>query len=166
MRKILLTALFLLLPVLSVAQTFEATATITIKRKSDGANATQNKADKSLREDIARYVVHAAGGVVNPTQKDAQGNCLPFTLIIGSKTINVDIYNRNAETCAVAIVNNAPDLKSLNNLITILERLMRTQFNFLTDMQFLADSVAVAAKTAETNAANDVARVAEKVDVP
>lgn len=141
---------------------FTTTATLTISRKSD----TQNKADQALLRDIERFVVYHAGAVVNPTQKDAQGNCLPFTTTIGSKTINVDVYNRDASTCAVAIVNSKTDIKGQAAMVAILNRLINAQFNFFTDTTFVADATATAAKTAETSAKSDTTRAGEKVDPP
>jgi hypothetical protein len=167
MKKLLILILLTcVLPVIARAQTFTTTATITITRKSDGAGATQNKADQALMRDIERYVVGVSGAIVNPTQKSDFGACLPYTFTLGNKTINVDIYNRDAETCAVAIVNGRTDLRSLNALSNILQRLIVTQFNFLTDAHYVQDAAITAAKAAETTAAGDAARTAEKVDPP
>lgn len=165
-RFLILTFCFLALATVANAQTFTATTTITIARKSDGAGATQNKADQALLRDIERYVVNVAGAIVNPTQKDAGGVCQPFTATIGKRTINIDIYNRDAGTCAVVITNGRTDLRSFNAVTTILNRLVNAQFNFLTDVQFVQDAAVTAAKAAETSANGNATRTAEKVDIP
>lgn len=167
MKRFLIFAFcFFALAVTANAQTFTSTTTITISRKSDGAGATQNKADQALLRDIERYVVGVAGAIVNPTEKDAAGVCLPFTATIGKRTINIDIYNRDAGTCEVVITNGRTDLRSFNAVTSILNRLVNAQFNFLTDAQFVQDAAVTAAKTAEASANADAARTAEKVDVP
>lgn len=165
-RFLIFTFCFLALAIAANAQTFTSTTTITISRKSDGASATQNKADQSLLRDIERYVVGVAGAIVNPTQKDAGGACQPFTATIGKRTINIDIYVRDASTCAVVTTNGRTDLRSFNAVTNILNRLVNAQFNFLTDAQFVQDAVMTAAKAAETSANGDAPRTAEKVDVP
>ena len=157
---------FLALAITASAQTFTSSATITISRKSDGAGATQNRADQALLRDIERYVVGVAGAIVNPTEKNESGVCLPFTYTVGSRTINIDIYNRDAGTCAVVITNGRTDLRSFNAVTNILNRLVNAQFNFLTDVQFVQDAAVTAAKTAESSASKDATRTAEKVDVP
>ena len=166
-KTILLAFILCAFATVASAQVFTSSATITISRKSDGANGgSQNKADQALKADIERYVVGVAGSIVNPTAKDEQGNCLPFRYTLGKKTINIDIYNRDASTCAVAIVNGKVDLRSLNALSSILNRPINTQFNFLTDANFVQDAATMAAKAAEASANNDASRTAEKVDPP
>lgn len=119
-----------------------------------------------MLRDIERYVVGVAGAIVNPTEKDANGVCQPFTATIGKRSINIDIYNRDAGTCAVVITNGRTNLRSFNAVTNILNRLVNAQFNFLTDAQFVQDAATVAAKAAETSANADAARTAEKVDIP
>lgn len=163
-RFLIFTFCFLALATVANAQTFTSTATITISRKSDGVGATQNKADQALLRDIERYVVGVAGAIVNPTAKDAGGVCQPFTATIGKRTINIDIYNRDAGTCAVVITNGRTDLRAFNAVTNILNRLINAQFSFLTDAQFVQDAASLAAKAAEASANADAARTAEKVD--
>lgn len=165
-RLLIFTFCFFALASVANAQTFTSSATITIARKSDGAGATQNKADQALLRGIERYVVGVAGAIVNPTEKDAAGVCQPFTTTIGKRTINIDIYSRDAGTCAVVITNGRTDLRSFNAVTNILNRLINAQFNFLTDAHFVQDAATVAAKAAETSANADAARSAEKVDIP
>lgn len=166
-KSILLIVAFIALATVANAQTFTSDAVITITRKSDGASPTQNKADQALVRDIERYVIAHAGGVVRPTEKNAGGTCLPFTTTIGNRTINVDVYNRDASTCAPLILGNGKtDLRTDNAMRTILNRLFNAQFNHITDANYVQDAATVAAKTAETTATNDPARTAEKVDPP
>lgn len=165
-RFLVLVCYFFVLAVTANAQTFNSTATITISRKSDGPGAAQSKADQALMRDIERYVVSVAGAVVNPTEKDAAGLCLPFTYTVGKRTLNLEIYNRAAGTCAVQVSNGRTDLRGINVLSNVLNRLVNAQFGLLTDAQFVQDAVAAASKTAETAAYADAERAASKVDPP
>lgn len=149
------------------AQQFTSTATITITRKSDSGGATQNRADQALVRDIERFVIFHAGAVVRPTEKDASGACLPFTMTIGNRTINAEIYNRDASTCAPLLLQNGKtDLRSDNAMRAVLNRIFNAQFNRDTDTHFVQDAATVAAETAKTTAERDATRTAEKVDPP
>lgn len=69
-KTILLAFILCAFATVASAQVFTSSATITISRKSDGANGgSQNKADQALKADIERYVVGVAGSIVNPTAK-------------------------------------------------------------------------------------------------
>lgn len=152
--------LFLLVIVLSisaVAQTFTATSTITLQRRS---TVTQAAANQALQRDIERFVRAYAPEITKPVAKDAQGACLPFTATIEGKVINLEIYNRDASSCAVSILGNGKtDLRAQAGLDGVLERLIRALFNGTTDAQNTKEQLTAAEAAAK---ADNTAREAEK----
>jgi hypothetical protein len=165
MKKTLLLAAFIFLiaaTALAAFQPFTTTATITVQRRSQ---TTQNDADEKLRRDIERYVRAYYSNVTDPTPKDGGGVCTAFSANKQkadgtAQTVNLELYNRDATTCAVLIQGQGKtDLRNLTALQGVLERAFRLQFDEITDSLVVNDGRAAAEAAAKAELIN---RVAEK----
>ena len=140
---------------------FTSSVSVTVQRKSA---ASQNNADNALNRDIERFVKAYYPAVAGATLKDDQGVCQPFSIVVPkaggtTKTVNLEIYNRDANCFPALLQSGKTDLKSQSALGNVYGRIVNIEFDTVTDGQYVKE----ARTSAEAQAATDNAtRAGEK----
>ncbi|MFZ9310722.1 MAG: hypothetical protein ACO24O_04375 [Arenimonas sp.] len=143
-------------------QTSTATATITISRNSA---VSQADANQKLARDIERFMLQRYPGINGATAKNGDpATCQTYSITEtradgSTRSINLEIYNRDANTCLPVLNNGKTDLVGINTLSNVLQRAMRLLFDELSDAQYVKEAQETTTATVKTDLST---RVAEK----
>jgi hypothetical protein len=154
-------AILCLLSIVAQAQN-TATATVTISRQSA---VSQADANQKLARTIERFMLQRYPGINGATSKSGepavcQAYSITETRANGTtRSINLEIYNRDAATCLPVLANGRTDLLNLTALGNVLQRALRLLVDELDDAQYTRDAQDTTTTTVKTELSG---RVTEK----
>ena len=161
MKTLSLITILCLLAIAAQAQN-TATATVTISRQSA---VSQADANQKLARDIERFMLQRYPGINGATQKSGEpAVCQPYVITETrangtTRSINLEIYNRDANTCLPVLNNGKTDLLGLGPLGNVLQRALRLLFDELSDAQYIKEAQDTTTAAVKTDLSG---RVAEK----